>query len=115
MQVTRFDKAKPYNAPRHNACIAFRLQGSDATKVDDFWVGMSHFLPGGGADRDASPTEKVYVVLSGEITVEIGGERTTLKQFDSCVIGKNEERLLINESNLPCSMLVVISTHKGTA
>ncbi|HVB34963.1 MAG TPA: cupin domain-containing protein [Patescibacteria group bacterium] len=115
MQVNRFDKAKQYVAPRHNACVGYRLQGSDATKVDDFWVGMSHFLPGGGADRDASPFEKVYVVISGEITVETAGERVTLKALDSCVIGKNEERTLVNESHLPCSMLVVISTHKDAA
>lgn len=113
MRVNRFATTKPYDAPRHNGCISYRLQGLDASPVEDFWVGISHFLPFGGADRDASPFEKVYVVLSGEVTVEAGGERVTLKPHDSCVIGKNEERTIINEAHLPATMLVAISTHKA--
>jgi mannose-6-phosphate isomerase-like protein (cupin superfamily) len=109
MQVNRYSAVKSYSAPKHNACVAYRLQGAEASPVENFWVGLSHFLPNGGAERDASPAEKVYVVLSGEVTVEAGGQRVTLEPYDSCVIGKNEERTLINESNVPASMLVVIS------
>jgi len=32
-------------------------------------VGLSHFLPGGGADESSSEAERVYVVLEGHITV----------------------------------------------
>jgi len=113
MHVHRFAATKRYDAPRHNGCISYRLEGLEASPVKDFWVGISHFLPGGGADRDASLFEKVYVVLSGEVTVEAGGERVTLKPYDSCVIQTNEERTLVNESHLPATMLVVISTHKS--
>ncbi len=115
MQVTRFNAAKTYHPPKHPGAVAYRLQGMEASPVQDFWVGMSHFLPGGGAERDATPTEKVYVVLSGEVTVEAGGQRVTLKTYDSCVIGKNEERSVVNESTLPATMLVVISTPKAAA
>jgi mannose-6-phosphate isomerase-like protein (cupin superfamily) len=115
MQVTRFNSAKPYTPPKHSGCVSYRLQGMEASPVQEFWVGMSHFLPGGGAERDATPVEKVYVVLSGEVTVEAGGQRVVLKPFDSCVIGKNEERSIINESQLPATMLVAISTPKATA
>ena len=114
MQVTRFNAAKAYNPPKHLGCVSYRLQGMDTSKLQDFWVGMSHFLPGGGAELDATPVEKVYVVLSGEVTVEAGGERVTLKAFDSCIIGQDEERVIANESNLPATMLVVISTHKAS-
>ena len=38
--------------------------------------GISHFLPGGGAGPDASPPEKVYYVLAGELTVIAGGKET---------------------------------------
>jgi len=113
MHVTRFNAAKSYNPPKHSGCVSYRLQGMDASSVRDFWVGMSHFLPGGGAELDATPVEKVYVVLSGEITVEAGGQRLTLKPFDSCVIGKNEERSIVNESSLPATILVAISTPKA--
>jgi len=113
MQVTRFDAAKTYSPPKHAGCVSYRLQGMDASSVQDFWVGMSHFLPGGGAELDATPVEKVYVVLSGEITVEAGGKRVALKPFDSCVIGTNEPRSIVNESNLPATILVAISTPKA--
>jgi mannose-6-phosphate isomerase-like protein (cupin superfamily) len=115
MQVTRFSAAKTYSPPKHAGCVSYRLQGMDASPVQDFWVGMSHFLPGGGAELDATPVEKVYVVLSGEITVEAGGSRVTLKPFDSCVIGMNEPRSIVNESSLPATILVAISKPKAAA
>jgi mannose-6-phosphate isomerase-like protein (cupin superfamily) len=55
------------------------------------------------------------VVLSGEITVEAGGSRVTLKPFDSCVIGMNEPRSIVNESSLPATILVAISKPKAAA
>ncbi len=115
MQVTRYSAAKTYHPPKHPLSVAYRLQGKEASAVEDFWVGLSHFLPGGGAELDATPTEKVYVVLSGEVTVEAGGQRVTLGPYDSCVISKNEQRTVVNESKLPATMLVVISNPKPAA
>ena len=45
-------------------------------------VGVSHFLPGGGAGPDASPPEKVYYVLAGELTVIVDGKETVLRKND---------------------------------
>ena len=45
--------------------------------------GISHFLPGGGAGPDASPPEKIYYVLAGELTVIVGGKETVAKAGDS--------------------------------
>jgi mannose-6-phosphate isomerase-like protein (cupin superfamily) len=72
MEITRFDEARPYIAPKHFDMRSLRLQGFDASASKFAWLGLSHFLPGGGAEMDASPLEKLYVVLSGEITVELG-------------------------------------------
>ena len=60
---------------------------SDAGGPKQFTVGLSHFLPGGGA-ADASPTEKVYYVLAGELTLIVGGKETVLKANDCCFIGR---------------------------
>jgi quercetin dioxygenase-like cupin family protein len=109
MECTMFDKAKAYVAPKHHGCSSFRLQGLDASQTKSFWVGLSHFLPGGGAELDASPFEKVYVVTSGEITVVSGGQTAILRANDSCVIPANEARTVVNHTNLPVSMVVVIS------
>jgi len=70
VKKVRLAEAKPYNPPKHFNMTAFRLHGKDETGTQKFWVGLSHFLPGGGAQYDATPTEKVYFVLEGEISVK---------------------------------------------
>ena len=74
--------------------------------------GISHFLPGGGAGPDASPPEKVYYVLEGELTVIVNGKETVLKKNDSCYIGPNESREIINRSNEVCTIAVAVTPVK---
>ncbi|GAI97899.1 unnamed protein product, partial [marine sediment metagenome] len=57
-----------------------------------------------------SPTEKVYFVLEGEITVKTKKEEVTLGPWDSVYLAPNEGRELINKTNKPVSMLVIISS-----
>jgi quercetin dioxygenase-like cupin family protein len=109
MLVKRFADAKPYEAPNHRNYSSLRLFGADAGGPNEFLVGLSHFLPGGGAGPDASPSEKVYVVLSGELTVIAGGQETVLKANDSCFIGPNERREIVNRGNDVVTMLVAMS------
>jgi len=114
MQVTRFIDAKPYKAPRHFDMKGLRLQGWDTSDSENFWVGMSQFLPGGGADMDSSPLEKVYVVISGEISIMLeNGEETVLGANDSCFIGPHEARQIINRSNDTTYMLVIMNYPEG--
>ena len=110
MLVKRFADAKAYEAPNHRAVRSLRLQGFEPGGPKGFWTGLSHFLPGGGAGPDASPTEKVYLVLAGELTVIVGGKETVLKANDSCFIGPNEEREIINRGNDVCTIAVAMST-----
>jgi quercetin dioxygenase-like cupin family protein len=109
MQVKRFNEAKPYVAPNHRDCTALRLFGAEAGGTKTLIVGLSHFLPGGGAGPDASPPEKVYFVLSGELTVIVDGKETVLRKHDSCVIGPNERREIVNRSNEVCTILVAMA------
>jgi glyoxylate utilization-related uncharacterized protein len=108
VQVTRLAQARPYAAPKHFDCTALRLQGFDASDLGEFWVGISHFLPGGGCERDASPLAKVYVVVDGEVTIVTDDGDTTLAAYDSCYIPASEARAIENRTNLPASMLVVM-------
>ncbi len=101
--------AKPYEAPGHFGVVSLRLQGRGETGVQSFWTGLSHFLPGGGAEFGATPLEKVYVVTEGEVTVKSADEEVVLKAYDSLYIGPNEGRSIVNATNLPASMLVVIN------
>src|SRR2546422_11737499 len=90
MEVKRFAEAKPYEAPNHRNYASLRLFGLDAGGPKQFVVGLSHFLPGGGAGPDASPTEKGYVGLAGGLTGVAGGQGTGLKPTARCFIGPNE-------------------------
>jgi glyoxylate utilization-related uncharacterized protein len=113
MQVTRFGDAKPYDAPKHFDCTALRLQGFDASDAKNFWVGISHFLPGGGCEHDATPLEKVYLVVDGEVTVITDVGEQTLGLYDSCYLAPNEARSVENRTNRPASMIVVMPYPPG--
>jgi mannose-6-phosphate isomerase-like protein (cupin superfamily) len=113
MEVVRLSEAKPYQAPGHFDMRGLRLQGHEASGAESFWVGLSHFLPGGGAGLDATPVEKVYVVLAGEVTVATETEIATLGPFDSCRLAPNESRSIENRTNLPATMLVVMPYPPG--
>ena len=110
MKKVRLDEVKPYAAPRHFNMVAMRLQGKDETGIQKFWVGLSYFLPGGGAEwaYEDSPTEKVYLVLDGEITVKSKTEEITLGPMDSLYVAPFEGREIINKINKPATMLVII-------
>ncbi|HUZ66791.1 MAG TPA: cupin domain-containing protein [Beijerinckiaceae bacterium] len=113
MLVKRYADAKPYEAANHRDVKGLRLQGFEPGGPTNQWVGLSHFLPGGGAGPDATPTEKIYVVLEGEMTVLVGGKESVLKKLDSCTIAPNETREIVNRANTVCTMLVVIPYPPG--
>jgi len=109
MEVTRFNQARRYDAPKHFDMRSLRLQGFEASGARFAWTGLSYFLPGGGAEMDSSPLEKIYVVLDGAITIELGdGSTETLSKLDSCLIPAGEARAIRNEGNAVATMLVVM-------
>jgi quercetin dioxygenase-like cupin family protein len=109
MHVKRFADAKPYDAPNHRNYTSLRLFGAEAGGTKGLVFGYSHFLPGGGAGPDASPPEKVYFVVRGELTVIVDGKEIVLKANDSCVIEPNETREIINRGNEVCSIVVAVA------
>jgi len=109
MDITRFDDAKRYDAPKHYEMRSLRLQGFDASSADFAWTGLSYFLPGGGAEMDAGPLGKIYVILEGKMTVELGsGEIQVLGKLDSCFIPAGEARSIHNHGNVIATMLVIM-------
>lgn len=109
MEITRFADAPAYSAPKHYDMRGLRLQGWDVSSSSFAWTGLSHFLPGGGAEMDESPLEKIYVVLEGAVTIELGdGSVEVLFKHDSCFIGSGEARAIRNETKAVASMLVIM-------
>jgi quercetin dioxygenase-like cupin family protein len=106
--IKRFADAQPYEAPNHHGMRSLRLQGFEPLGPKTSWVGLSHFLPGGGAGPDSSVLEKVYIVLAGTLTLRANGEEVTLRPLDSCCIGSGETREIRNLGNEVATMIVVM-------
>lgn len=110
MKKVELKNVKEYEAPGHFKMVAMKLHGKEETGTKNFWVGLSHFLPGGGANMEASNSEKVYFVLSGIVTVISKDKKeVTLAPMDSMYIPAGEERSIINKEKVPVSMLVIAS------
>jgi mannose-6-phosphate isomerase-like protein (cupin superfamily) len=113
MKVKRFEEAEVYEAPNHWGVTGLRLQGFEDGGAENQWMGLSQFLPGGGAGPDATPLEKLYFIVEGEMTVTTQGKDTVLRKFDSCTIPAGQERKSENRSNHVCKMLVVMPYPPG--
>jgi glyoxylate utilization-related uncharacterized protein len=109
MKKIEIKDVKPYEAAGHFGMTAMRLHGKEESGAQKFWMGLSHFLPGGGAEMGATPTDKVYYVLMGEVTIVTPDSEITLRASDSIFIGPGEQRAIVNKTNMPASMLVVIN------
>jgi quercetin dioxygenase-like cupin family protein len=114
MQVTRLDDARPYDAPKHFDMRGLRLQGFDASDAAAFWVGLSNFLPGGGAEHSAGAVERVYVVTDGHITVTTDDGAVVLGPYDSCHLAPGEARSIVNHTNLPALAIVIMPYPEAT-
>lgn len=112
MIVRRLAEAKAYEAPNHRDYKSLRLFGAEMGGSQSLIFGISHFLPGGGAGPDASPPEKIYYVLAGELTIIAGGKETTVRAGDTCYIGPNEAREIVNRGNEVCTIAVAVAPVK---
>jgi len=107
MKKVEIKDVKPYDPPKHFNMTALKLHDKESTGSSNF-VGLSHFLPGGGAGWDEGSAEKIYFVLDGEVTIKTKEEEIILKATDSIYIGPGEGREIINNANMPASMLVIV-------
>jgi len=114
MHVTRLADAPTYEAPNHFDMRCLRLQGKEAGPSVQMWMGMSQILPGGHTGLDGSPMEKLYLVLEGELHMvgEVDGlrEEQVLGPLDSCRFAPGEKRQLVNRSNRPVLVALVMPT-----
>lgn len=112
MNVTRFDASPEYVAPNHHGMRCLRLQGREAGPAEQLWLGVSIIAPGGHTSLDASPIEKHYVVLAGELTIvsELDGQTSeaSLRLHDSCCIAPGEKRQLVNRSAAEARVLLAM-------
>jgi quercetin dioxygenase-like cupin family protein len=106
--VKHLDQAARYDAPNHFDVRSLRLQGFEKGGPEAFWMGLSYFLPEGGAGPDSGALEKVYIVLSGQLTLRAEGKETILGPMDSVCIPGGVVREIKNEGKEVVTMLVVM-------
>jgi len=107
MKVIRKGQGDPYEAPKHFNCWAMNKLRPDLSQR--LQVGVSHFLPNGGAEMSSSPMERAYYVLSGSILVKgKNNEEHALGLDDLIYIAANEERSFQNQGTTPATILVII-------
>ena len=113
MHVTHLAGAPEYSAPNHFDMRCLRLQGREAGPAEQLWLGLSIVAPGGRTGFDASPMEKHYVVLEGELSL-IGEDadgaprEIVLQAFDSCRFAPGEKRQLVNRSEREARVLLAM-------
>jgi quercetin dioxygenase-like cupin family protein len=108
MKLIKKGKGKGEMAKRH-----FGQWGLSKVSVEEgsqrLSVGLSHFLPGGGAEMYASPTERIYFGVSGSLMVKgKKGDEYVVEAGDVLYIPPGEERSIETVGTDPASMLVVI-------
>lgn len=111
MRKVKVDEAVAYNAPGHFDMRAIRLHSKEESGCENFTLGMSHFLPGGGTEYVEPPVELIYFILEGEMTVsdKEGNEICTLKKHESMHFDAGEGKSILNKTNYPATMLVIAS------
>ena len=114
MRITRHVSAPGYVAPAHHDVAAMRLQGHEAGPTERFWVGLSYYLPGGGADESPAAEETVYVVLDGTLVVQADGREEEIGPLDSVHLPKGTLRRVDNRSARPATLLVIIGNRQDT-
>ncbi|MEM1377091.1 MAG: cupin domain-containing protein [Pseudomonadota bacterium] len=98
MKIVRHDEAPAYTAPGHTDMSMKRLQGLEASDASFAWIGLSRIEPGGHTDLKASDSEKLYVVLEGEVTFNDGEAEITAHRLDSIHFPRGASRQLRNDS-----------------
>jgi mannose-6-phosphate isomerase-like protein (cupin superfamily) len=111
-KVVRKDEAVKYEAPGHFDVRTTRLHNPTDVNDGTIVMGLSHFLPGGGAELAPANFEMVYYIIAGEMTVtlvgEPGKEEFVLQAGDSVHFGKGTERACLNTGVVSAQMLTVM-------
>jgi quercetin dioxygenase-like cupin family protein len=107
MKTVKDAAGTPYEAPKHHGVYGIQKFVEESERVK---VMYSYFQPNGGAEMSGSPTEKIYYIVKGSITVNGKDESHVLNQGDLIFIGANEEREMIINDGKPAEVLVFIIT-----
>jgi quercetin dioxygenase-like cupin family protein len=107
MKLIKVGEGTPYNAPRHFGYWSIE-KVTPGIASQHLQIGVSHFLPGGGAEFSSSPNERVYFCIDGKITVKGKNEEYHLDEGDMIYIPAGEDRSFQVSNTKPATILVII-------
>ena len=105
-KVTKANEAVTYEPPGHYDVRCTNLHKPDQVDDGEISLGLSHFLPGGGADMAPAPVEMFYYIVDGD------GKEHVLHAGDSIHMGKGCERESKNTGIKTAQMLVCLVMKK---
>lgn len=108
MKLVKKESGESYKAKRHFNCWSMHKlnPGEDSQRLN---IGLSHFLPNGGAEMSASAMERAYFLISGSMLVKGKMEEHTLKPGDLLYIAAGEEREIQVVGAEPATILVIMT------
>ena len=117
-KVTYKNEAVKYEAPGHFDVRTTRLHNPAEVNGGTIVHGLSHFLPGGGADVAPANFEMIYYIISGEMTVELYddndvSEKVVLHAGDSVHFGKGTKRGCLNTGTESAQMMTIMIKPQG--
>lgn len=96
VRITRADEGLPFTPNGdHHGVYPVRLHGGAAGATDRLNAGRSHFTPGARVDRGPVTGETLYVVIDGELTLDVDDPGCSLlRAGDSVYLPKGTVRAL---------------------
>ena len=112
-KITMKNEATKYEAPGHFECLTTRLHNPDDVNDGTIVMGLSHFLPGGGANAAVSKFEMIYYIVHGEMTVTMYDDNDqptdyVLHSGDSVHFGKGTKRGCLNTGIVTAQMMTIM-------
>ena len=95
MTITRFDDCKKYELDKG---VMFREMQTRETGTKVLSVGTATFQPGRYLPCHRHNCEEVIVILSGDALVDMSGQRTAMKPFDSSYVAEAAPHRFVNAS-----------------
>ncbi len=107
-KITRANEAARYEAPGHFDVRTTRLHNPADVNDGRNVMGLSHFLPSGGASKSASPAEIIYYIIKGEMSITLDDGTSVLKAGDSIHLGPMTAKEIKNTGIVTAEMLVIL-------
>ncbi len=106
--VRAIDLKNPHDVPAHYDMKSLDIHGMEPEGFHNILIlGLSQFMPGGGAEKGEIKADVIYYMLEGEMTIRNAQGETIISAGDSVRFEKAEVREIVNRGTTTAKMLVI--------